>query len=307
MNLSGTIEVYCMFYATTPELAVPTAQNFAKITRANLVRSFVKKYNQLFAMNQAAKSRELTRFLNAFLLQIEKMNLCTEKTEHFSDSLQEHLANLQNHAQYAEIKELFDQCIDEIQKEIRDSQERDRGQTQNKIAKIKNNAVYTASIPTIGIIAGAVLTAFFPVGTLVLVAAAALLVLSEAIYWAFNYHPLSQCQTKLKGAEFETDYGQGYAVPPEELPKRPVKIQPQQNIKTAKPVLISPEADQIMNNAAQLGAEIVELGTELVTDLSTVAYQKAQKASDSIYTIWSNLQGQGAGTQALTFGKLHTL
>lgn len=275
-----------MFYKYTHEMSIKDAQQFAKLSRANLVNTLIDAYKRISTMNEASETPELTHFLQGLLQQIEEINQCKNKTDRFTIQLEKRLENLTEQPHYEEISMIYDQCVSAIEKEAREAKDRDRFATQNKISKIKNGAVYTASIPSIAAVAGAILMAFYPFGLIVLGAAAVALVLSEVIFWSQKYQEYQKLNYAVKNMALETDYAEGCAIPLSELPVDPKQANSPKSPTSAKnsaeapPVLISEEADKLVY-------ESIELGKELVSDVADAVYTTA---SDSLYSLWSSVR-----------------
>ncbi|NDH68868.1 MAG: hypothetical protein EBY22_13375, partial [Gammaproteobacteria bacterium] len=119
-----------MFYKYTHEMSVETAQQLAKISRANLVNTLIDAYKKISTMKKASETPELTRFLQDLLHQIEEINQCKNKTDKFTTQMQNHLENLEQHPRYTDISMIYDQCISAIEKESREVKDRDRFATQ---------------------------------------------------------------------------------------------------------------------------------------------------------------------------------
>ncbi len=282
-----------MFYKYTHEMSVETAQQLAKISRANLVKTLIDAYKKISTMNKASETPELTRFLQDLLHQIEEINQCKNKTDNFTTQMQNHLENLEQHPRYTDISMIYDQCISAIEKESREVKDRDLLATQNKIAKIKNYAIYTASIPSIAVVAGAILMAFYPVGLIVLGAAAVTLVLSEIIFWAQKYQEYQKFNAAIKNMSLEADYAEGLAVKLAEIPVDPKQTKSSnsptrtQHNTDENPVLISKEADAMLDNVMKLGTEFLDVGTEFVGDVTDAL---RTSTSNSIFSLWSTIQ-----------------
>lgn len=298
-----------MFYKITPELSKETAQQMAKLGRKNLVQSFIVKYKHLSTFNRdPQKSPELTRFLNLFLQKIEHMNHCNNAIDQIAPSLQYHLDSLRDLPCFATVQEHLKQCTTEIANEIQQAQDREKFNIQNKIARIKNNAIYVANFSTIAAVVGAVLSLFFPAGLLVVGAAIATLILSELLFWIQNYKQYQQLHTKIQHRDLTIDYAEGFAVPWEEVPQDPnqsstTPVHVVQE-KSQNPVLISEEADKMLDAVSTVGAEIVELGTEFVADIRDLAYRNA---SASIYSIWSAVTSTTGAPASKLCDHLHQL
>ena len=275
-----------MFYKYTHEISVETAQQFAKISRANLVNTLIDAYKKISTMNKASETPELTRFLQDLLHQIEEINQCKNKTDKFTTQMQNRLENLEQHPRYTNISMIYDQCISAIEKESREVKDRDRFATQNKIAKIKNYAMYTASVPSIAVVAGAILMAFYPVGLIVLGAAAVTLVLSEIIFWAKKYQEYQKFNAAIKNMSLEADYAEGLAVQLDKIPVDPKQTKSSnsptrtKNNTDVKPVLISEQADAMLDN-------VMKLGTEFFGDVTDAL---RTSTSNSIFSLWSKIQ-----------------
>ena len=271
-----------MFFKYTHEMSLDTAHKVAKLGRANLVTTLIKAYKDISEMNQgAAKTPELTRFLSGLLQKIEEFNQCKNKTEHFETTLKDRLEALANHPQHAQIAVEYNRCVAALAKEAREAQDRDRYATENKLTAIKNNAVYTAAIPSIGAIVGGVLLVFYPVGLTVLVASGVALILSEVIFWAQKYRDYQALNTNLRDMTLETDYAEGLAVPLEDLPKDPKSAKTAQNSpkpagkSDGKPVLINEETDKAVQ-------AFIEGSTDIIMEVTA-------NASASMYALWSNV------------------
>lgn len=296
-----------MLFKYTPEITKETAKQLAQLGRAMLVRSLIDKYKKITAMNSVA-TPELTRFLSCFLRQIETMNDCKNQTNQFVSQLQGNLKALEDHTNYLEIKELFDQSVVEIQRESRNSKDRERYAAKNKLATIKNHAVYLATPSSLTVIAAGILAIFYPVGFLALAAAAVVLIASEVIFLIRNYQDYQQIKVQIKDDLLGADYAEGMAVPYSELPIQPSNSQKQEKEQSSpeeRPVLISENADRLLNNLFEAGTEIAELGTDMVTDAATAAYTTA---SQSVVGIWSIFKGiQPVPSNLASDNHLHTL
>lgn len=276
-----------MFFKYGMEINEATAKSAAKFCRKYLVETLIAKYKKIDVINKASKTPELTRFLKAFLDQIETINQCNNPAEQFEIKLQPKLEALQDHSKYLEIEELFNDCLSEIQKEIQDSMARDRFATNNKIAKIKNNAVYTGTIQTTAMIVGGILTIFNPTGLLVLGAAAFTLVLAESIFWLLNYQNYQKLNAKIAASDLEIDYAEGYAVPFSDLPQSPKQhSQNSAATKEEQPTLFSKEVESAL-----------EAGTELFEDVASTVYEAA---TTSVFNIWSSVSSAVGGNKRPT-------
>ena len=275
-----------MFYKYTHEMSVETAQQFAKMSRANLVNTLIDAYKKISTMNKASEPPELTVFLQDLLHQIEEINQCKNKTDKFTTQMQNRLENLEQHPSYNDISMIYFRCMSAIEKESREVKDRDRLATQNKIAKIKNYAMYTASIPSIAVVAGAILMAFYPVGLIVLGAAAVTLVLSEIIFWAQKYQEYQKFNAAIKNMSLEADYAEGLAVKLAEIPVDPKQTKSSnsptrtQHNTDENPVLISKEADAMLDN-------VMKLGTEFFGDVTDAL---RTSTSNSIFSLWSTIR-----------------
>lgn len=282
-----------MLYKYTPELTKETAKTLVQLSRAMLVRSLVATYKKIDKMNSVA-TPELTHFLSGFLREIRAINDCKTQTNQFVSHLQSRLDALQDHAKYLEIKELFDYCVIEIQREVHNSKDRERYAVKNKIAAIKNHAVYLATPSSLAVVATGILAIFYPVGFLALAAAVVILVASEVIFLIRNYHDYQQMKVQIKNDLLESDYAEGTAIPLSELPAKPIqpghsqKQEQEQHPQEERPVLISANADLLLNDLFEAGTEIAELGTDMVTDAASAAYTTA---SQSIFGMWSRFNG----------------
>ncbi|MEI6095445.1 MAG: hypothetical protein WCR08_08315 [Gammaproteobacteria bacterium] len=282
-----------MFYKYTHEMSVETAQQFAKISRANLVNTLIDAYKKISKMNKASETPELTCFLQDLLHQIEEINQGKNKTDNFTTQMQNRLENLEQHPSYNDISRIYFGCMSAIEKESLEVKDRDRLATQNKIAKIKNYAMYIASIPSIAVVAGAILMAFYPVGLIVLGAAAVTLVLSEIIFWAQKYQEYQKFNAAIKNMSLEADYAAGLAVKLAEIPVDPKQTKSSnsptrtQHNTDENPVLISKEADAMLDNVMKLGTEFLDVGTEFVGDVTDAL---RTSTSNSIFSLWSTIQ-----------------
>ncbi len=298
-----------MFYKYTYEISVENALKFAKISRINLVKTLIDAYKRISTMNETQETPELTRFLQGLLNQIEEINRCTNKTDNFTTEMQNRLKNLQGHPSYNDISIIYDQCVSAIEKEAREAKDRDRFATQNKISKIKNDAVYTASIPSIAAVAGAILMAFYPFGLIVLGVAAVALVLSEVIFWSQKYQEYQKLTYAVQNMALKADYAEGLAVTLAEIPvdpkhaKSPTRTTSAKHNTDVNPVLISTEADQLLDNAMKLSTELLDVGIELVGDVTDAL---RTSAGNSIYNIWSRIVAPTTASSTLA-DHLHQL
>lgn len=274
-----------MFFKYSMEINEATAKSAAKFCRQYLIKTMIDKYKTIDAINKASKTPELTRFLEVFLEQIETLNRCNNPTDQFKIKVQPKLDELQDHAKYLEIQELFNSCLLEIQKETQDLMARDRFATHNKIAKIKNNAVYTGTIQTIAMIVGGVLAIFNPTGLLVLGTAAFTLVLAESIFWLLNYQNYQKLNAKIAASDLEMDHAEGYAVPLSDLPPSPKQqVQKPASTTEEQPTLFSKEVE----NALEAGSEFIE-------DVASNVYEAA---TSSVFNIWSSVNSAIVGNKS---------
>ena len=279
-----------MFYKYHPEMSAQSAQELARISRINLVTKLIDAYKKISTINETQENSELTLFLQDLLKQVQKINHCENKTDNFTTQMQDRLKNLKGHSNYNDISKIYyDQCKSAIEKESGEAKDRDRYATKNKIAKIKNYAVYTASIPSIAVVAGAILMAFYPVGLIVLGAATVALVLSEVIFWSQKYQEYKNFNAAIKNMSLEADYAIGLAVPLNDIP-----VDPRQAMRSdsptntsENPVLISEEADKMLDSAMKFGAECLDVGTKFVGDMTE---DWRASTSDSIFSLWSKIQ-----------------
>lgn len=270
-----------MIYTYTHEISMEKAKEFAKMSRANLVRSLINAYKEISKINRAfEETADLTRFLNELLHQIEEINKCKNKTDHFETIMQKRLDNLVDNPQYQHISMHFDQCVSAIAKEAREAKDRDQYATQNKIATIKNNAVYAAIIPSLAAIAGGVLTVFSPIGLTVLAVSGVSLILTEVIFWIRNYKDYQTFNANVINMTLESDYAEGDAIPFADLPvsqqqKKSAPSPTDTNQAEATPVLISEDTDKMVH-------ALIEGSQEVVSDV-------ADALSASLYNMWTTL------------------
>ena len=283
-----------MFYKYHYEMSAESAQILAEISRRNLVKNLIDAYKKISTINETQETSELTLFLQDLLNQVQQINHCENKTDNFTTQMQDRLENLKGHSNYNDISKIYyDQCKSAIEKESGEAKDRDRCATKNKIAKIKNYAVYTASIPSIAVVAGAILMAFYPVGLIVLGAATVALVLSEVIFWSQKYQEYKNFNAAIKNMSLEADYAIGLAVPLNDIPVDPRQAMRSdsptrtQHNTSENPVLISEEADKMLDSAMKFGAECLDVGTEFVGDM-TEAWRT--NTSNSIFSLWSTIQ-----------------
>ena len=197
----------------------------------------------------------------------------------------------------------------EIQREAHNSKDRERYAVKNKIAAIKNHAVYLATPSSLAVVATGILAIFYPVGFLALAAAALILIASEVIFLIRNYGDYQNMNAQIKNDLLEADYAEGTAVPYNELPAKPIQLAnseiQEQHSQEKRPVLISENADQLLNELFEAGSEIAELGTDMVADAASTAYTKA---SESLFGMWSRFNGsQPATGTSILDNHLHTL
>ena len=250
------------------------------------------------------ETSNLARFLNELLHQIKEINKCENKTDRFETIMQERLENLVDHPQYQHISMHFDQCISAIAKEAREAKDRDRYATQNKIATIKNNAVYAAIIPSLAAITGGVLLVFYPIGLTVLAVSGLSLLLAETIFWIQNYNNYQTLNANVTNMTLESDYAEGHAIPLAELPANPQqkKTPPSPtntNQAEATPVLISEETDKMVH-------ALIEGSKEVVSDVADVLYTGASASLYSMWTAVSEAVGKSAPQPTLA-NHLHSL
>lgn len=275
-----------MFYKYHYEMSAEGAQKLAEISRRNLVKNLIDAYKKISTINETQETSELTGFLQDLLKQVQQINQCKNKTDNFTTQMQHHLENLEEHPSYYDISKIYDECMFAIEKESGEAKDRDRCATKNKIAKIKNYAVYTTSIPSIAVVAGAILMAFYPVGLIVLGAATVALVLSEVIFWSQKYQEYKNFNAAIKNMSLEADYATGLAVPLDDIPVDPRQAMRSdsptrtQHNTSENPVLISKEADKMLDSA-------MKFGTEFVGDM-TEAWRTS--TSNSIFSLWSTIQ-----------------
>ena len=289
-----------MFFKYSMEMKENFAKSTAKIYRTHLVRCLIEEYNTIAAIHKRAETPELTRFLHAFLNQIEIINTCTNPTNQFENQLQTKLNELQDHFDYQNIASSFNRCLREIQIEVKDAQTRDRNTTTNKIVKIKNYTVYTAIIPTLAMIGAAILAIFNPVGLFALGVTAATFILAESIFWLVNYKTYKTLHTKLAANDLALDYADGYAVPFSDIPQIPGQQYHNQNKKTnskEKPGFLPADVNTLVNN-------VIEEGTELLSDVSSAAYQAA---TASVLNMWSAITKSNKPEETVINQDLHQL
>ena len=268
-----------MFFKYNMELTDTDAKKTALICRQYLVRRLIEEYKKVEQLNNTDETPELKGYLRAFLQQIETINVCSNSTDEFSRKMQTKLDDLRDHSKYQTIAASLDACLKEITMEIKDTQQQDRFSSQNKIAKIKNHSLYILSIPMMGMIAGGAVLAFSnPVGMLVLGVAAAVLIVSQSIYWITKYQEYKTLNNKLTNNDLEIFYTEGYAVPLTELPSV-TKAKPIDSMDRSehqeKPVIISTTVDNFLNTST-------ELASELATEVAAATYDIAN-------TAWSNM------------------
>lgn len=282
-----------MFYSYGIQINETTAKAAAKFNRQDLVKRLIETYQKIEALNKENESHELSVFLDAFLSQIEYINVCSNHTDQFEAKLRTKIDAVQQHPKQFEIKLLFEKARSDIQEEIKDAQKRNRFETENNIAKIKNQAVYTAAIPTLAMIAGGVFALFNPLGLVTVGGALTTLVIAQGIYWAIKYHHLQQLKAKVAASNFESDYAEGYALKPSELPTSPRYPKLMQNVRTTQ------------HNEISTFDKVVEETVEIVGDVASSVYSAA---SSSLFNIWSAVTStQNSGQDIGITNYLHEL
>lgn len=295
MKASGPFEVFQMFFKYTPIINEKTAKEMAKQCRAHLIQQMSANYAQLEAVNLdlIAEHKELTVFLRDFHDEILKINDCQNKTIALQAIILKTRKNLETHPKYESIKFILDTSLNAIAQEMRFAQERDKYITENKIAKINNNAINAATLPTIVAIVGAILTIFNPIGVFVLGVSGIALIISQAIFWINHKNTYNQLQTKITEADLDIDLADGEALPAEELTKV-LKAKSEGSPVTGsesapeepKPYLFSEELDQQLDQGVEIAAEFASEVKDLVCDS---VYGVAAAIGNKTYGLFSSL------------------
>lgn len=266
------------------------AETTAKYARSNLVTSLIAQYKALETIHKKEEYVDLKDFLRAFRRGIHDINDCQTDTNALHNTLEKKLTTLQTHPKHAEIEAIVNECMLAISRENHFAQDRMRNLTKNNIAKIKNHAIYAASIPSIAVVGSIILAMLHPIGWIALGVAVVATALSQAIFWAHYHNKYTQLHAKLENNDLETDYATGNAVQFDVLPQDPARaliaknVDPEQD--TRKPVLISETADQIMD-------ELAELVPDLMSDATAAVCNHAMG-------FWSSFSNAVVGTSAIT-------
>lgn len=296
MKASGLFEVFQMLFKYTPIIDEKTAKKMAKICRVNLIHQMSADYAQLAAVNLdlITEYKELTVFLSDFHDEILKINHCQNTTKALQAIILKTRNNLETHPKYESIKLILDNSLNAIAQETRLAQERDKYITENKIAKINNNAINAAALPTIVVIVGAILTIFNPIGVFVLGVSGIALIISQAIFWIDRKNTYSQLQTKITEADLAIDLADDdEALPAKELTKvlkaksegSPV-TGTESASKEPKPYLFSEKLDQQLDQGIEIAAEFASEVKDLVCDS---VYGAAAAIGNKTYGLFSSL------------------
>ncbi len=265
------------------------AETAAKYARTNLITSLIAQYKALETIHKKEEREDLSDFLRTFRRGIHDINDCQTDTSALHNTLEKKLATLQAHPKYADIKEIVDEGMLAINRESNFAQDRMRNLTKNNIAKIKNHAIYAASLPSMAVVGSIILAMLHPVGWIALGVAAMATALSQTIFWAHYHNKYTQFHAKLENNDLEADYATGNAVQFDALPQDPARalivknVDPEQD--TRKPVLISETADQIMD-------ELAELVPDLMSDATAAVCNHAMG-------FWSSFSNAVVGTSAI--------
>lgn len=276
MKALRPFEAFQMFYKYTPIIGIDTAKNFAKISRARLIKQLGDHYKKLEDINTYTVSEcdILASFLSDLRSGILSINGCQTTTSSLQKLIQERLRCLETHPKYEDIKSVLTAALLDIAIETKYAQERDLYITKNEIAKIKNNAVYTATLPSIAAIGGAIVSLLNPIGFIILGVSGVALIISQAIFWMNHRNAYTQLQNKITKANLAIDLAAGTALPdtdiPEVLqPKSENSSSPTSQIDTEeeKLYLFSVDIDQQLDQGVQIAVGVVSDVKELVSDV----------------------------------------
>ncbi len=184
---------------------------------------------------------------------------------------------------------------------------------KNQQLKLKYDAIYCASLPTLGIIGGVIAACLTSATLYALGIPISVFLLTQTIYWALNYSLYDGLVKQITNDAFEPILAEGTALSFHELPDTICDKERHEERKKAlalraehsDPVLMTPFADQLMGELVDEGSYLLETTTTQVTD---TAHHMAAAVQNWSLGMWSSAVHQIA-TQFSDAPKehLHTL
>lgn len=267
------------------------AQENAKKQRIKLMRhaiDYYKKIEKAYEKTTDDLQKETLRaFLNRFNHEIFALNLLSTSTTNMNIFLHESLNEpsyqfvlagvgdmiLDDH----EVKTVNEALLflsAQVNEEELNTKNYPRTIAKNQQLKLKYGAIYCASLPSLGIVAGIIAACMTPATLYALGIPIGFFMLTQIIYWTLNYSLYDGLVKQITNDAFEPVLAEGTALVFNELPdtlgdkernKERQKVLALR-LEQADPVIMNPFADQLMGELLEEGSYLLETTTMKVSD-----------------------------------------
>ena len=210
---------------------------------------------------------------------MHKVNECSVTTSEMRTYIQKEYEFLVQTKDYPELKDILNNVLLAIDADTKMAKNRERIDAKNEYRDLWFDALYLATFPAMAIAAGIVVCCVSnPIGLLVIGIAAAIGLISQALYFYAKKSRIDELDTKINNDYFNLDMAKGKAMEDRFLPKKPATKVVAQNP--------NPKVLQQLPSTTQ-AAQLLEEVADLAIDAQYEVMKAAEKTAEVASSYWS--------------------